>query len=628
MTPVTERFQKALMAASRQEVLAALRPRRATALLPLEINRLVAHLRQLGEIPIPVKFALLRTYTTDLLKTYWPLEGLLNGLDISVYEAPHGVMHEEGGAGIEDAKPDIACFFLRAEDLHPALRDPASALRDKARATVIDEAVAHLDSIFGSFRRASPLALGVVTLLPPMNGPELGQFDGTAAESSGDLRSQLKRHIAKNLREKHAAVLFDDLDELVAEVGRATLFDPRLWFSSRFPWSAAGAQALVQRLVRYATILKFPRAKVIVLDADNTLWGGILGEDGPDGIALGPDYPGSAFVAFQRRLLDFKQRGILLAMCSKNNPGDVAEVLRDHPHQLLRESHFAAMRVNWEPKIDNLESLAEELNVGLDSFVYVDDHVHECFQVKQRLPQVTVVATPQQPVEIPWILDEIPSLEILSLTHEDRERTAMYAQERQRRQLSRRSIDHGQYLGSLGMEMTVSLDDRRHLQRIAQLTQKTNQFNLTTRRYLEGDIARMIEHPDWLVADFSLADVFGNSGIVGVALVNGLRGPMAEMDTLLMSCRVIGRGAETAFLRTILDECAQRGVQRIRAQYLPTRKNELVKDYWSRHRFAESDGWFQADLPHRAFPEASAIRVIVVRPISGGSRAGARASVS
>jgi HAD-superfamily phosphatase, subfamily IIIC/FkbH-like domain len=628
MTPVAERFQKALTATSRADVLAALRPRRATALGPLEINRLVAHLRQLGEPPVAVKLVLLRTYTTDLLKTYWPLEGLLNGLDISVYEAPYGVIHEEGGAGTEDAKPDMACFFLRAEDLHPALRDPVSALSDEARATVVDEAVAQLDNILSSFRRASPLALGVVTLLPPMHGPELGQFDAMAGESSGDLRSQLKRRIAKNLREKHAAVLFDDLDELAAEVGRATLFDPRLWFSSRFPWSVAGAQALVRRLVRYATVLKYPRAKVIVLDADNTLWGGIVGEDGPDGIALGPEYPGSAFVAFQRRLLDFQQRGILLAMCSKNNPDDVAEVLRDHPHQLLRESHFAAMRVNWEPKIDNLKSLAKELNLGLDSFVCVDDSPHECFQVKQQLPQVTVVAAPQQPVEIPWTLDDIPSLEILSLTHEDRERTAMYVQERQRKQLATRSTDYGQYLGSLEMEMTVSLDDRRHLQRIVQLTQKTNQFNLTTRRYLETDIERMIEHPDWLVADFSLTDVFGDSGIVGVALVNGLRGTTAEVDTLLMSCRVIGRGAETAFLQTILDECAQRGVQRIRAQYLPTRMNGLVKDYWPRHEFAESDGWFHADLPHRAFSEASAIRVTVVRPTSGGSRAAARASVS
>jgi len=286
------------------------------------------------------------------------------------------------------------------------------------------------------------------------------------------------------------------------------------------------------------------------------------------------------------------------------------------------------MRVNWEPKIDNLESLAGELNLGLDSFVYVDDSPHECFQVKQQLPQVTVVAAPQQPVEIPWTLDDIPSLEILSLTHEDRERTAMYAQESQRKQFATRSTDYGQYLGSLEMEMTVSLDDRRHLQRIVQLTQKTNQFNLTTRRYLETDIERMIEHPDWLVADFSLTDVFGDNGIVGVALVNGLRRTTAEVDTLLMSCRVIGRGAETAFLQTILDECAKRGVQRIRAQYLPTRKNGLVKDYWPRHEFAESDGWFHADLPHRAFSEPSAIRVTVVRPTSGGSRAEARASVS
>ena len=166
-------------------------------------------------------------------------------------------------------------------------------------------------------------------------------------------------------------------------------------------------------------VLKFPKAKVIVLDADNTLWGGIIGEDGIDGIALGSDYPGNAFLQFQRRLLDYQQRGFILALCSKNNAADVDQVLKQHPHQLLRDEHFAARRVNWLPKPDNLVSLAEELNLGLDSFIFVDDSDHECAAVRQRLPQVEVVRTPSRPIDIPGCLEHVSRLEVLSLTAED-----------------------------------------------------------------------------------------------------------------------------------------------------------------------------------------------------------------
>ena len=308
------------------------------------------------------------------------------------------------------------------------------------------------------------------------------------------------------------------------------------------------------------------------------------------GLALGPDFPGSAFVAFQKRLLDFQARGVLLALCTKNNPDDVLEVLRKHAHQQLREQHFAALRMNWAPKVENLKDLATELNLGLDAFLFVDDSPHECAQVKEHLPQVRVQQTPAVPEEIPACLERITGLEVTSLTREDLERTVMCVQNRQRQELAGRCDDVGQYLHSLQMVMTVCWNERTHVGRIAQLTQKTNQFNVTTRRYSDAEIQRMIGNGDWLVADFTLKDVFGESGIVGVALVKGLLSSLPEIDTFLMSCRVIGRGAESVFLKAVLDELMRRGARRLQAEYLVTSKNEMVRNFWRDRGFQALDG--------------------------------------
>jgi FkbH-like protein len=342
-------------------------------------------------------------------------------------------------------------------------------------------------------------------------------------------------------------------------------------------------------------VLKRPRAKVIAVDADNTLWGGIIGEDGMHGIALGPDYPGNAYVAFQRRLLQYQQRGFVLALCSKNNEADVLEVLRDHPHQVLRERHFAAIAVNWEPKPGNLQRIAEELGLGLESFVFVDDSLHECGAVRAALPIVDVVPAPANPIELPTCLDRIGRLEILTLTKEDQQKTQMYVEQRQRAQLEAASTDLESYLQSLHMEMHVTLNDSRHVARIAQLTQKTNQFNLTTRRYTEDAIARLIEADDSIVATFSLRDIFGDSGLVGIALLR-VESTTAVLDSFLLSCRVIGRRAESAFFNTLLRVLRARGVDRVRGEFIPTAKNKLAESFLTDHAFAASDGAYERDL--------------------------------
>jgi len=605
-----DRIADALEATSRVEVIDALSPRRPALTLP-EINRLAAHLRELPDERRPLKIALLRTYTTELLGPYWTFESLLQGFDLALYQAPYGALLQElqPGAGLPEFAPEITYLFLRWEDLHPRLTGPVTAMSTTERAAVRAGALDYLENILAVFREKLP-GLLVLTLLPRMTPPELGIFDAMAEESEAAFRSELKRAIAIRLRDGMSSVYFNDLDEVAAILGRAHCFDPRLWHTARSPFTVAGGQAIVARLMSYPVLLKCPRVKCIVLDADNTLWGGIIGEDGMEGIQLGPDYPGSAYLAFQRRLLALRGRGLLLALCSKNNEADVLKVLRAHPHQVLREEHFAAMRINWEPKPGNLQAIAQELNIGMDALLFVDDSDFECRAVRRQCPGVMVVQAPEAPLDLPECLNGIPQLEVLRLTDEDRRRAALYADRRKDQQLKASAASLEDYLASLEMVMHVGLDDRRYAARIAQLTQKTNQFNLTTRRYTEADIARFMDDPDRLVAHFRLADIFGDHGLVGVALLR-LDGETAEIDTYLMSCRVIGRGAESAFLAHLLAVLAQRGIRRVRGYYYPTTKNEMVRSFWAQQGFTALDEeTFELELAG-AMPEVRFIRIEV-----------------
>jgi len=575
-----------LQASSLQELRAAARIR-----LTLPQAREVArHAREVAPNPRPLRLGILHTYTSDLLDPWLETEAALHGLELATYHGPYGVTLQEARADSElvSHAPDLTLLLLRYEDLHPDLSRPLSRLGAAEQESMRREALGRLILIVDALR-SQEIGHLLLTLLPPMMAPGLGLFDAQSERSEAQWFSALKCDIAAYVRTKVHAALFLDLDQALVEIGNRGFFDHRLWHAAQFPFTPDAAREVARRVMAVGTVLKYPKAKVLALDADNTLWGGIIGEDGMNGIALGPDYPGSAYVAFQRRILEYQQRGFILALCSKNNPEDVRQVFREHPHQILREDHFAAQRVNWLSKADNLIALAEELNLGLDSFVFVDDSDHECAAVRHRLPQVEVIQTPAKPLLVPQCLEHVARLEILSLTAEDLAKTELYAQERRRKEFIGQEGTDG-YLESLGMKMQVSLDNAAHLPRLSQLTQKTNQFNLTTRRYSEKQVQEFMSSREWLVVDFSLADIFGDSGIVGLAIARLLDREEAEIDTFLMSCRVIGRQAESAFLNVLLAELSTRGISRVRASYVETAKNSLVSKFLPDHEFHHAAG--------------------------------------
>jgi FkbH-like protein len=588
-----EQLSQLLTATSARDIRRQLAARRMVPSLA-QANKLRQHIASLPQPLKAIRLGIVHTYTSELLDPWLHFSAASNQLALDIYHAPYGVTLQEANerSGLAAHAPDISLLLLTREDLHPALQSPVACVCPADRQDLLVRIQQSVNDLMGRFRDCVGGHI-IVTLLPALESPGLGLYDAMAKNAESRWWSEVKAGVAGNLREQFSGVSFLDLDELVMQLGRDNFFDLRLWYSSQFPFSTEGALAVANAVTTLAASIHLTKAKVIVLDADNTLWGGILGEDGINGIALGPDYPGRVYVAFQKRLLCLQQRGFLLAMCSKNNPGDVEEVLNNHPHQVLKNQHFAAKRVNWLPKPDNLRSIAEELNLGLDSFIFFDDSDHECAAVRHSLPEVDVIQVSRRPAEVSNCLDGLARLEIVSLTAEDLEKTAMYAQERMRKsqleQVTQTGGSIDAYLKSLNMKMAVGLNDSSLVTRLAQLTQKTNQFNLTTKRYSEQDIARMIKSDSHYVYHFSLADNFGDSGIVGLGIVERASAQSAVLDNFLMSCRVIGRLAEQAFLCTIVRHLTAAGVETLIADYIPTRKNILVENFLPENGFVKSD---------------------------------------
>jgi FkbH-like protein len=383
-----------------------------------------------------------------------------------------------------------------------------------------------------------------------------------------------------------------DTNRLVHILGESNAFDLRGIYAFDIPFTNDFMALMAEEWFAYIRALIGGVKKCIVLDLDNTLWGGVVGELGPLGIALGPDYPGNAFVNFQRALLDFCNRGIILAINSKNNPADVAEAFEKNHYFVLGEKNFSAIRTNWDDKIANMKSIAEELNIGLDSMVFIDDDPLHRAMVAAALPEVTVPDWSMPPEEYTRALYGLNLFHQFSLTDEDREKGRMYAEERQRKNVRERAVDVNDYIASLGITMTISMNDETLSPRLAQMTQKTNQFNLTTQRYGEHDIRKFLAD-DNLAFSGKVDDKFGDYGTVILAIVKngagvGLKKDEAALDSFLMSCRVMGRGIECAFIDHVIRELHAREVKKLHAKFIPTAKNDPAKNFLHEHGFSQT----------------------------------------
>jgi FkbH-like protein len=375
-------------------------------------------------------------------------------------------------------------------------------------------------------------------------------------------------------------VKFIDIREFYRGVSEEQLIDWKYYYLSRIPLNPKLVPRFEQWFARQLEIIELKRKKCVVLDLDNTLWSGVLGEDGADGIKMGEDYPGNVYRFFQFYLMELGHAGVILTVCSKNNESDVLAVWENHPDMILRKDSFSAYRVNWNNKADNIREIAEELNIGLDSMVFIDDSPAERELVKRNLPQVIVPEFPLRPYLYPIFIKYITDtyFSAYALTKEDLGKTRQYRENNERKHYKNQFVDMNSYISGLEIELAVETLNEYNKARFAQMTQKTNQFNLTTRRYTEADIQGFVDKGH-LVYGLRVKDKFGDNGLAGLMIVT-IDKQDAWIDTLLLSCRVLGREIEYVFVEYILAKLERLGLARVYAIYIKTVKNAQVENFY------------------------------------------------
>jgi FkbH-like protein len=511
--------------------------------------------------------------------------GLQPAIEIGPYNQLFQVcLDHRGNFGTE---PDVLVLLWRieelmAEELSAFLHgDPNALGHALGKLTTFGQAVSALRANFAG---------AIIVNVPP--------FPATAPAHALELTNAatlgaFHRAIATALVEKMVSIegvrLFD-LDALQREHGVTGSFDSRQWylyhqpFTERFLFEAG---RLLARIV--GTIRRSPR-KCIVLDCDNTLWGGIVGEDGVGGLQIGEEFPGWAYRDFQKVLLRWRAQGILLALASKNNEPDVWEVFEKHSGMALKREHISAWQINWEPKADNIPKIAQALNIGIDSLVFIDDNPVEIDYMRAAHPMVHSVLMPEEPAEILSTMRALAVFDRFEVTKEDRGRADMMRAE-QERDATREHLSKEDFLKGLGLKVELFRAPAEELDRIEQLINKTNQFNLTTIRRSLDEVRVLAAAPLHRVYGLRVVDKFGDYGLTGVAIIE--RAPEKQrwtIDTLLLSCRVLGRKVETALLSGIAREARMDGATELFASFIPSAKNAPAAAYLPDHGFAVAEG--------------------------------------
>ncbi len=575
-----------------------------------------ALLRLFGEAPPaglatrPVRLAVLGSSTLDHLLGPIRVAALRRGLWVTTYQPAYGQYLQEladRGSALHAFAPDAVLF---AFDAHHLLRRADPALDEAGAEAALGDTLDELRGLWASVRDAFRCQVLQQTALPVFT-PLLGLNEDRLPGSPAALAPRLNAALAQAARDHGADLL--TLDTRAAQEGIAAWHDPVLWLRARQEVTPLAAPIYGELVARLLAAGQGRSAKCLVLDLDNTVWGGVIGDDGLEGIVIGQGSAlGEAFAAFQSYALALARRGVILAVCSKNDEANALEAFDAHPEMVLRRGDIAAFIANWNDKAANLREIARSLNIGLDALVFADDNPFERNLIRRELPMVTVPELPEDPALFARCIGDAGYFEGLGVTREDRARTAQYRANRQRETLAASTTDMDAYLRSLDMALLWRRFDRTGLKRVTQLINKSNQFNLTTIRYGEEEVAAVIADARAFGLQLRLTDRFGDNGIIAV-VIGRLRGEgRVEIDTWLMSCRVLGRRVEQATLALVVVQARALGATRLVGRYRRTAKNAMVADHYARLGFSAlaPDGedalyeldltdWQPADLPLR-----------------------------
>lgn len=540
------------------------------------------------------RVGLIGSSTLDPLAAFLRVEGARAGIWIDVWIGPYGQYFQEllrPDSALHAFRPHVTVVAVDAEVLWDMRWAGEDAGAQPARAdelvaplvAALDAATRHGSGIilvhdFAALRRSAD---GILGFRDPAS------FGHMVDDANAQLRAALEG--------RGSAYLFPFRDVL-AQVGREHAINWRTHHRGHITWSDLMMAELARAYVAYAVGALGRSTKCLVLDLDNTLWGGVLGEDGPGGIAIGPAWPGREYLDLQRQLLALRRQGILLAVCSKNNEREALAVLREHPAMLIHDRDLAAFRINWEDKATNVRAIARELNLGLGHLLFLDDSPHERAWLRTELPELVVPEPPEDPARWGDWLPSLPTLAVLQRSAEDARRTEQYQEQRTRDEFHRQAGSMEGFLRGLRLRVAIEPVHDGTYSRVVQLLAKTNQFNLTTRRHDEATLRRRVGAGNWRVYTMHVADTFGDFGLTGVAIV-APDPDVWHLESLLLSCRVIGKSAETALLARIAEEARAAGAVSLTAEFIDSGRNEVAREFLPSHGFVSTgDGRFTRPL--------------------------------
>jgi len=551
----------------------------------LKLDRCTALLGDAVSVP-RLRVALIGDGTLQHMAPAISVSVLRRGLLAEMHVGSYGQWRQEiidPTSALHAFSPDIVVIWLNGGNLAPGL--PFGASRTEISAA-ISERVTEIEGYWRKIREISGSA--IIQVLPlPLEPEVFGHSERTIACSPATARRLAA--VQLSLAAEDSGVQIVDLGEAARHIGLDRIHDPALLHHAKQDVSPAAAPWVGEQIGRVAAAMRGRSKKVLVLDLDNTLWGGVIGDDGIDGILLGQgNGAGEAFCAFQRYLKQLLARGVILAVSSKNDMAVAEAVFRDHPEMILRREDIAAFEANWEDKPQALRRIAAQLGLGLDSFVFFDDNPAERQLMRQELPMVDTPEVPAAPELYCRCLADAGYFEAVALTAEDTQRAGQYAANAKRQRIESTATDLPSFLRDLQMTLSAGPFLESDVPRIAQLINKTNQFNLTTRRYSEARVRDLVNDPGAVTLSARVADRFGDNGLISVVIAER-DGDVLDIDTWLMSCRVLGRSVEHALLALVAERACGLGARAIRGRYVDSGRNGIVRGMYESLGFRRID---------------------------------------
>jgi len=535
-----------------------------------------------------VRIAYLGNMTFEPLPEYVELLGLKRDISVSGYVGGYAQYMQElisETSGLAAFEPDFIFINLLLRELAPDAVNGFSGLS-------AEQLHQHRESVLNTVSECVRLALSkhgatvVVSNFPSPHHYHYGIADQKQDYGEDEFYAELNLGLKRLLKKEPRAHLFD-MERLTALFGKRKAFEDKLYYLAKVPWQEDFYPLIADQLIRHIEADLGLTKKCLVVDLDNTLWGGVLGEAGPHGVKVGHgDGESEAFLEFQRKIISLKNRGILLGICSKNNPEDVQEVFDLRSDMPLSLSDFSAIEINWEMKHSNLERIAQKLNIGIDSLVFIDDNPAECELIQQLLPSVQTVLLPRDPAEYPSLLDNLHGFEKAVVAADDRQKAKQYAENASRSEHRGSFGDLESYLESLQTVVRIGLAEEGEKQRVHQLFTKTNQFNLTTKRYSLAEVEQYLENDDYDLYTVQASDRFGDLGTIGLCLVDMTDSDVAVIDSFILSCRAMGRGIESAVMNFLKEKYLVTGANSaLRAMFIPTQKNRPAENFYTSQGF-------------------------------------------